>query len=156
MSEKNARRGPGPGHGPMGSGPVEKAKNFKKSGQRLLTQFGPFKIRMIIVFLFSIIGVIFNIISPKILGTATDAIVAGVKIGSIDFNLIKTILGYLVVMYILSAIFTYFQEYMMASISQNVVRKLRDDVSEKINNLPLKYFDENTVGDILSRVTNDT
>ncbi len=154
MSEKNVRRGPG--HGPMGSGPVEKAKNFKKSGRRLLTQFAPFKIKMIIVFLFSIIAVIFNIISPKILGTATDAIVEGVKIGSIDFSYIKSIIGYLVIMYVLSAIFTYFQEYTMASISQNVVRKLRNDISEKINNLPLKYFDENSIGDILSRVTNDT
>ena len=155
MSGRNMRRGPGgPGRGHMG--PVEKAKDFKKSGLRLLSRLYPFKYRLLIVVLASIIAVIFNIISPRILGDATDAIVDGVAIGTIDFVFIKKIIGYLIVMYSLSSLFTFFQEYMMASISQNVVRKLRDDVSEKVNNLPLKYFDENTIGDILSRVTNDT
>ncbi|MGB4437886.1 MAG: ABC transporter ATP-binding protein [Sedimentibacter sp.] len=154
MSDRNVKRGHG--HGPMGGGPVEKAKDFKKSGKRLITQFAPFKIKIIAVLITSIIAVIFNILSPKILGTATDAIVEGISTGLIDFGFIKTVITYLVVMYALSALFTYFQEYIMASVSQNVVRKLRTDVSDKINNLPLKYFDENTVGDILSRVTNDS
>jgi len=152
MSDRTVKRGPGA----MGAGPVEKAKDFKKSGKRLITQFAPFKIKIIAVLITSIIAVIFNIVSPKILGTATDAIVKGVSTGSIDFNFIKTVIISLVVMYALSALFTYFQEYIMASVSQNVVRKLRTDVSDKINNLPLKYFDKNTVGDILSRVTNDS
>ena len=156
MSERNQNQRRGFG-GPMAGGrPVEKAKDFKKSGQRLLKQFSPYKIRILFVIAASVIAVIFSILSPKILGSATDTLVKGVTEGTIDFIRIRTILLYLVVMYTLSSIFTFVQEYIMAGVSQNVVRKLRDDVSWKINKLPLKYFDDNTVGDILSRVTNDT
>jgi len=152
----NNRRGPG-GGGPMGSGaPVEKAKDFKSSGKRLVSFFKSQQNRIILVFLTSIISVIFSILSPKILGKGTDSLVEGVKTGVINFEYIKTIITYLVIMYGISALFAYIQEYVMASVSQNVVRKMRDDVSEKINKLPLIYFDSHAVGDILSRVTNDT
>lgn len=156
QNQNQNRRGPG-SHGPMGGGgAVEKAKNFKDSGKRLIKCLSPQKNSIGLVFFTSIISVVFSVFSPKILGKATDSIVDGVKHGSIDFNYIKTIIVYLLIMYVLSSLFSYFQEYVMASVSQNVVRKMRDDVSDKINQLPLKYFDSNTVGDILSRVTNDT
>ena len=156
MSENHNRRGSG-GHGPMGgAGAVEKPKNFKDSGKRLIHCLKPQKLKISMVFFTSVISVVLSVLSPKILGKATDSLVEGIKLGSIDFNYIKTIIIYLLVMYGLSSIFAYIQEYIMASVSQNVVKKMRYDVSEKINKLPLKYFDSNTVGDILSRVTNDT
>jgi len=156
MSENQKRRGSN-GYGPMGGGmAVQKAKNFKSSGKRLVESLKPQKHKIVMVFITSIISVLFSILSPKILGKATDSLVEGVKSGTINFNYIKTIIMYLLVMYGLSSIFAYIQEYVMASLSQNVVRKMRDDVSDKINKLPLKYFDSNKVGDILSRVTNDT
>lgn len=153
MSQHQNRRGPG---GPMGGMAVEKAKNFNRSGKRLIKYLGPQKNKIIIVLFTSIISVMFSVFSPKILGKATDSIVKGVKTGNIDFNYIKTIMVYLLIMYGLSSLFSYLQEYVMASVSQNLVRKMRDDASDKINKLPLKYFDANTVGDILSRVINDT
>lgn len=157
MSDRNSRRGPGGGHGPMGGGrPVEKAKDFKNSGKRLLGFFRPQLNRIIIVFMTSIISVVFSILSPKILGKGTDVLVQGIKTGVVDFEYIKKIVMYLLVLYLVSSLFSYIQEYVMASVSQNVVRKMRDDISDKINKLPLKYFDSNAVGDILSRVTNDT
>ena len=157
MSDRNNRRGPGGGHGPMGGGrPVEKAKDFKNSGKKLLGFFRPQLNRIIIVFMTSIISVVFSILSPKILGKGTDALVQGIKTGVVDFEYIKKIVMYLLVLYLVSSLFSYIQEYVMASVSQNVVRKMRNDVSDKINKLPLKYFDSNAVGDILSRVTNDT
>lgn len=157
MSDRNSRRGPGGGHGPMGGGgPVEKAKDFKNSGKRLLGFFRPQMNRIIIVFMTSIISVVFSILSPKILGKGTDVLVQGIKTGAVDFEYIKKIVMYLLVLYLVSSLFSYIQEYVMASVSQNVVRKMRDDISDKINKLPLKYFDSNAVGDILSRVTNDT
>lgn len=157
MADNNRKnQGPGPG-GPMGGGrPVEKAKNFKYSGKRLITFFKPQKNKIIIVFLTSIISVIFSILSPKILGKGTDSLVEGVKTGVINFDYIKTIITYLLIMYGISALFAYVQEYVMASVSQNVVRKMRNDISDKINKMPLKYFDAHAVGDVLSRVTNDT
>lgn len=156
MNDRNNQRRSG-GHGPMGGGrPVEKAKDFKNSGKRLLVSFKPQIYRIITVFITSIISVIFSILSPKVLGKGTDSLVEGVKTGVFNFEYIKTIIMYLFLLYIVSSLFSYIQEYIMASVSQNVVRKMRDDVSDKINKLPLKYFDQNAVGDILSRVTNDT
>jgi ATP-binding cassette subfamily B protein len=90
------------------------------------------------------------------LGKGTDALVDGVKTGTFDFEYIKQIVIYLLTLYVISSLFSYIQEYVMAGVSQNVVRRMRDNVSDKINRLPLKYFDQNAVGDILSRVTNDT
>jgi ATP-binding cassette, subfamily B, multidrug efflux pump len=156
MSDRNNQRRSG-GHGPMRGGrPVEKAKDFKNSGKRLLVSFKPQIYRIITVLITSIISVIFSILSPKVLGKGTDSLVEGVKTGIFNFEYIKTIIMYLFLLYIVSSLFSYIQEYVMASVSQNVVRKMRDDVSDKINRLPLKYFDQNAVGDILSRVTNDT
>ncbi len=158
MSEHNKKHsGPqGGGHGPFAARVVEKPKDFKKSAKRLMERFKQYKIRLYFVVITAILSVVFSVVSPKILGLAIDSLVNGVKSGTIDFSYIKQIIILLMILYGLSSIFTYIQEIIMASVSQNVVRKLRDDVSNKINKLPLKYFDQNAVGDILSRVTNDT
>lgn len=158
MSEHNKKHsGPqGGGFGPFAGRVVEKPKDFKKSAKRLMERFKQYKIRLYFVVITAILSVVFSVVSPKILGLAIDSLVNGVKSGNIDFSYIKQIIILLMILYGLSSIFTYIQEIIMASVSQNVVRKLRDDVSNKINKLPLKYFDQNAVGDILSRVTNDT
>lgn len=159
MSEKSGNSGPGrggPGFGRMGHGPVEKAKDFKKSGKRLLLEFKSYYLQVIFVIITSFIAVIFSILSPKILGNAIDALSSGLFAGAVDFILIKNILLSLVALYAFSSFFSFLQEYIMAGVSQSIIRKLRNEFSEKINKLPLKYFDDNSVGDILSRVTNDT
>lgn len=159
MSENNQHqnKNQGPMRGPMAAGrPIEKAKDFKKSFKRLVKRFNPYKLRIVFVLITAILGVVFSIASPKILGLATDSLVEGVKKGAIDFEYIKKIIFYLLILYGLSSLFTFIQEYIMTITSQHVVQKLREDVSNKINKLPLKYFDKNSVGDILSRVTNDT
>ena len=107
MSENQNRR-PSSGPGPMGGGmAVQKAKNFKSSGKRLVESLKPQKHKIVMVFITSIISVLFSILSPKILGKATDSLVEGIKSGTIDFNYIKTIIMYLLVMYCLSSIFAY-------------------------------------------------
>lgn len=156
MSQNQKQRGSF-GNGPMGGGRVaEKPKNFRNSGLRLIKCLNNQKIKIATVFLTSVISVLLSIIIPKILGKATDSIVESIKSGIINFEYIKTIIIYLLIMNGLSSLFAFLQEYVMSGVSQNVVRKMRNDISEKINNLPLKYFDSNSVGDILSRVTNDT
>lgn len=156
MSENQKKRGSF-SHGPMGGGRVaEKPKNFKDSGIRLIKCLKYQKLKITTVFFTSVISVLLSVISPKILGKATDSIVEGIKFGGINFEYIKTIIIYLLIMNGLSSLFAFLQEYVMSGVSQNVVRKMRNDISEKINNLPLKYFDSNSIGDILSRVTNDT
>lgn len=154
MGERNDKKNSGPGiRGNRMS--FEKPKDFMGSGKRLLSRFAPYKIKLIIVILTSIVGVIFSVLSPKVLAMATDSLVETIKVGFVDFSYIKTIAVYLIILYAISSLFSFIQEYVMAGVSQNVVKNLRNEFSTKINSLPLRYFDNNTVGDILSRVTND-
>ncbi|MBR0599093.1 ABC transporter ATP-binding protein [Sinanaerobacter chloroacetimidivorans] len=150
-----AGRGPGPGRGPQGMMPGEKAKNFKGTMKMLLQYIKPYQFKIILVFLFSIISTVFSILSPAILGNATDVIVTGVSAGGIDFEALFRILTFLMALYILSLLFGYFQGFIMAGVSQNITYQLRKSMSEKLDRLPLKYFDTKTHGEILSRVTND-
>jgi ATP-binding cassette, subfamily B, multidrug efflux pump len=150
------------GHGPGFSIPVEKAKDFKGTLKRLLVYLSPYKVQLIFIFITAILSVVFNILSPKILGLATTKIFEGVMMkinnvpgASIDFNYIGNILLYLAALYLFSALFQYIQHYLMASVSQNTVYNMRKDIDEKLTNLPLKYFDTEAHGDILSRVSND-
>ena len=149
--------GPGRGHGMM---PGEKAKNFKGSVLRLLVFLKPFAPVLIVIVICAIASTIFNIVGPKILGTATTTLAEGLiakysGTGGIDFSKIADILTKLLTIYILSAAFSYIQSWIMAGVTQKVTYKLRKDISEKINRLPLKYFDHQTHGEVLSRVTND-
>jgi ATP-binding cassette, subfamily B, multidrug efflux pump len=159
------RQGPGQGgHGPGGmiGRPVEKAKDFKGTLRRLLKYLKPYTFRLVIILLLTILSNTFGIISPKILGNATTIlytgevnILKGVPGASIDIHALVQILITLGILYLVSALFAYFQQYMMAFIAQGTVYDLRKAVFEKLNHLPLKYYDSHSHGDILSRVTND-
>ena len=153
-------RGPMGGHGKMGR-PGEKAKDFKGTMRTLLSYLAKYRLSIIIVFIFAIGSVTFSVIGPKILGKATTEIFNGLvrKVsgngGGIDFDAIKRILLTLLVLYIVSTIFSFVQGFIMSGISQKVAYNLRDELSKKINRLPMKYFDTKTHGEVLSRFTND-
>lgn len=159
MSETRSRRPMGRGpHGPIGPG--EKAKNFRGTMARLIKYLQPFWIPMILCILFSILSTVFTIIGPKILGNATTKLAEGIVAkysgnGSIDFAAIFEILRNLTIIYLISLLFSYLQGWIMAGVSQKVTYNLRREISRKINKLPLKYFDHQTHGEVLSRVTND-
>lgn len=156
--EDNERRQgrPGPRHGgPHAMMPGEKPKDFKRTMKTLLHYMKPYRIKAVVVFLFAIISTIFSIVSPAILGGATDVIVKGVLGNGIDFDRLFSILMLLIVLYVISSLFAYLQDYIMAGVSQRITYQLRKDMSEKVDRLPLKYFDGKTHGEILSRFTND-
>ncbi len=138
----------------------EKAKNFKGTIIKLIKYMRPYRLQLIFVLILAIISTIFNIVAPKILGNATTTLAEGLvakysQTGGIDFIKIKNILLTLIVIYIISASFNYFQSFLMTGITQKVTYNLRKEISEKINRLPLKYFDKQTHGEVLSRITND-
>jgi len=150
--------------GPMGmrsgSAPVAKAKNFKGTMKTLLKYLSEYKISIIIIILFAIFSTLFSIIGPKILGNATTELFNGFmsKISGgagIDFNKIKRILATLIILYIISAIFSFLQGYIMTGVSQKFTYKLRKEMSEKINRMPMSYFDKRAHGEVLSIITND-
>lgn len=152
------RRGP---RGPHGGGmPLEKAKDFKGSIVKLLGYMSKYKIGMILVVIFAVGSTVFNIVGPKISGKATTKLFNGLvsKIqgsGGIDFEAIKRLLLILLGLYCVSAIFSFVQGWIMTGISQKISYKLRKEISQKLNRLPMSYFDKNTHGEILSRITND-
>jgi ATP-binding cassette subfamily B protein len=152
------------GRGPMGHGrkgaPPEKAKDFKGTVRKLLAYMGSYKIALVMVMIFAIGSTIFNVIGPKILGNATTELFTGLVAklmgtGEIDFTKIGKILGGLLILYAVSGIFSFIQGWIMTAISQKMCFRMRKEISEKINRMPLKYFEKNTVGDVLSRITND-
>jgi len=153
------RRGP-MGHGPMG-GTGEKAKDFKGTFKKLLAYIGSYKFGILIVFLFAIASTVFNIVGPKILGKATTKIFEGImatisNTGSgIDFTYIGHIVFILVILYLVSAAFSYVQGYIMTGIAMRITYQLRKDVFAKLNHLPFSYFDKTTYGEVLSYMTND-
>ena len=164
MSEKNVNKAGPRGHGPMGGmgRTVEKPKNFKQTFRQLLDYLRPYRLRLIIVIIFAIGSSAFSIVGPKILGKATTKIfeglvskISGVEGGGIDFTSIGNILMLLTGLYIISTIFSYVQGFIVTGVAQNVSYNLRKEISEKVNRLPLKYFDTRTHGEVLSRVTND-
>lgn len=158
MSKKP--RGP-MGHGPHGGmGAGEKAKDFKGTIKKLSKYLSAYKIGLIFVLLFAIGSTIFNIVGPKILGKATTEIFTGLvgKVSGgtgINFGKIAEILIFLMCLYVLSAVFSFIQGYVMTGISQKLTYRLRKEISEKINRMPMNYFDTRTHGEVLSRVTND-
>ncbi len=138
----------------------EKANDFGGTVKKLIAYMRPYYLQIIFILIFAAASTIFTIIGPKILGNATTRLVEGLtakyrNTGSIDFDGIGRILITLLFIYIASAIFTYLQGWMMAGVTQKVTYNLRKEISGKINKLPLKYFDHQTHGEVLSRVTND-
>lgn len=147
-------------HKKPGRMPGEKAKDFKGTLRKLFDYMGEFKIQMFFVVIFAVGGTIFNIVGPKILGKATteifNGLVSKVSGGSgMDFGKIGKILLMTLGLYGLSALCSFVQGLIMTGISQKTTYRLRKDISEKINRMPMNYFDTKPVGEILSRVTND-
>ena len=171
--ERRTQQSGGMAGGPMGRGPmgalgrpVEKPKDFKGTLKRFLVYFVPQKYRLLVVLGAAILGTTFNIVGPKILGLATTRLFEGLiakyqafqrhqPAPGIDFKYIATVLLILLGLYIISAIFMYVQQYVMAGVAQRMVYRLRREVDEKLSRLPLKFFDSRTRGEILSRAVND-
>lgn len=154
-----AERRKGPGR-PGGLGgrmmPGEKAKDFGKTMKTLIGYLKPYKFRLAIVFIFAIASTVFTIISPTILGDATDKVVEGLMSGmGIDFSGLASILFLLLALYGCSLLFGVVQGWIMADVSQKVIYNLRDKMSTKLDRLPLRYFDSRTHGEIQSRMIND-
>lgn len=139
---------------------TDRAKDFKGTLRQLLRAMSRYKISLAVVVLFAILSTIFNIAGPKVLAQATTALANGwiAKLrgtGSIDFAFIGRILLILLGMYLLSSAFSFVQSWLMSGLSQKVCYDFRRQISEKINRLPLAYFEKRTVGEVLSRITND-
>ncbi|WP_315079071.1 ABC transporter ATP-binding protein [uncultured Clostridium sp.] len=142
----------------MGVG--EKAKNFKGTMSKLMDYLSEYKIAIILVFVFAIGSTIFSIVGPKILGNATTELFEGLmrKISGgsgINFDKIAKILGGLICLYVISAIFSFIQGILMTNVSQKLTYELRKELSEKIHRMPMKFFDGRTHGEVLSIFTND-
>jgi len=155
-------RGGGMGHGPgamMAGG--QKARDFKGTMKKLIKYLSEYKILIITVFIFAAASALFTIVGPKILGRATTKLFEGVmnKIAGagsgIDFDYIRNIILFLLGLYLLSTLFSYIQGWVMSKVSMKVTYRFRREISEKINRMPLKYFDGTNHGEVLSRVTND-
>ena len=163
MSKKEKRKQGGFGgmHGHGGGGSQEKAKDFKGTMKKLINYLSPYKFAILLVIVFAIGSAVFNIVGPKILGNATTKIFEGLvsKVSSggsgIDFDGILKTLTMLASLYVISSIFSFIQTFITSDISQKVSYNLRKSISEKINKLPLNYYDKKTNGEVLSRVTND-
>ena len=155
MNNDNQTNRPPRHHGPgMGRGPAEKAKDFKGATNRLLKELKNFKFMIITALLLAIIGAVLSIYAPNELSNLTDEISKGL-FGNMNMNNIIKIAILLSIIYILSALFTFIQSLIMTDIANKFAKDLRTRISIKINKLPLKYFDRNSTGDILSRITND-
>ncbi len=161
MSEVRTNRPPRrrPGGGPPGA-PVEKAKDFKGSMKKMLTYVKRYTWAIFAVMLFAAASTVFNIISPKILGMATTELFTGfaAKIsgnGGINFSKIGQILLATLLLYAFSSLMAFAQGWIMTTVSQKMTYRFRDEISKKIHRMPMKYFESKTVGEVLSRITND-
>lgn len=152
------------GHGgPMGHGPGapgEKAKDFKGTISKILAYMGHYKIALGFVIVFAIISTVFNVAGPKILSKATTELFTGLMSklsggSGIDFGKIGKILIALLCIYVVSSVFSFLQGWIMTGISQKMTFRMRKEISEKINRMPMDYFESRTVGEVLSRITND-
>jgi ATP-binding cassette subfamily B multidrug efflux pump len=158
MSSGNRpRRMGGPGRG---MAPGEKAKDFKGTFKKIVVYIGNYKFGVLGVMIFAICSTVFNVAGPKILGKATTALAEGLgrKIagtGGMDFDYIGKILLFVLGLYLLGAAFNFLQGWIMTGITQKICYRLRKEISEKINRMPMKYFESRTYGEVLSRITND-
>ncbi|MFD1887283.1 ABC transporter ATP-binding protein [Paenibacillus wenxiniae] len=165
MSNDNNRRPSGrpPGGGPMGGPPGmgmrlpgEKPKNFKATLRRLVRYLRPYRLHLLGVLIAALLSTLFSIFSPRVLGMATDELFNSVSGGrAIRFHYIFELLGILGGLYLFSALFSYIQQYWMASVTQNTVYEMRREIKQKLTRLPLSYYDRHSHGEVLSRVTND-
>jgi ATP-binding cassette subfamily B multidrug efflux pump len=164
--QASAPVGPMGGRGPMGGGPMammsrgEKARDFKGTLKKLIQYIGRYKLLILFIWILAIASTIASIVGPKILGNATTKLFEGVMAqisgtGSIDFIFIENILLEVLLLYLLSAALSYIQGWIMTNVAMDITYRFRKDIAQKINRLPLKYFDSTNHGEVLSRVTND-
>ncbi len=153
-SNNNNTKRRGPGSGPPGMMPAEKVKDFKGTMTKLLKYLKVYVPFIVTAVLLSFMGSILSVIGPDKIKDLTAVMEEGILTG-IDMNAVKEIAILLIILYGLSILFSYMQSLIMATVTQKISKKLRKDISEKINVVPLKYFDSTTYGDVLSRVTND-
>lgn len=151
MSKQGGPEG-GPGMAMAGGRP----KEFKKTLLRLISYFKPHRIRLGLVASMALIGTLFNVISPKLLGDATSSLYDSFSNGTrVEFPLLGQLLLWLLALYAASAMFTFLQQYVMAGISQRTIAAMRKEVNDKLTRLPLRYYDKHPYGDVLSRAVND-
>lgn len=157
-----------PQRGPMGGGQMgmmpgsgQKAKDFKKTILKLGEYLAPYKFQIVMVISFAIISTVFSIVGPKLLGKVTTKLVEGLFAYATgtglltDFKYMGTIITWLIILYIVSSLSTYIQSYIMSKVSMNVTYNLRNNIAQKMNTIPLNYYDTKTHGEVLSRITND-
>ena len=147
------RRGPGGGHG-GGPVPREKADDFRLAWRRLFDYMDRYRLGFVIALVVACVGTVLTLAGPNLISDVTDMIQEGLM-GPMDLDGIVSLCLLLVALYAVSAILTFVQQYIMTTISQRTASSFRRDISRKINRLPLRYFDSNTTGDVMSRVTND-
>ena len=161
MAEQRTRRPHGPMGGPgRGMMPGEKPKDFKNSIEKLVRYLGRYWYAIVAVMIFAVVSTVFSVAGPKVMARATNALVEGLgkKIagtGSIDFTYIAKVLLFTLGLYICSAVFSFIQGMIMTGITQKTCYRMRKEISEKINRMPMKYFESRTYGEVLSRITND-
>ena len=161
MAEQRTRRPRGPMGGPgRGMMPGEKPKDFKNSIGKLVRYLGRYWYAIVAVMIFAAVSTVFSVAGPKVMARATNALVEGLgkKIagtGSIDFTYIAKVLLFTLGLYICSAVFSFIQGMIMTGITQKTCYRMRKEISEKINRMPMKYFESRTYGEVLSRITND-
>ena len=161
MAEQRTKRPRGPMGGPgRGMIPGEKSKDFKNSIEKLVRYLGRYWYAIVAVMIFAAVSTVFSVAGPKVMARATNALVEGLgkKIagtGSIDFTYIAKVLLFTLGLYICSAVFSFIQGMIMTGITQKTCYRMRKELSEKINRMPMKYFESRTYGEVLSRITND-
>lgn len=162
MSEEEKPKPPQrPQAGQMGgpprmSLPGEKPKDFKGTLRRLLSYLKPYRMQLLVVLIAAVLSTLFSIVAPRIMGMATDELFNSVTGGTaINFRYIIDLLMILAGLYLFSSLFAYFQQYFMSGVAQNTVYEMRRDVKSKLSRLPLRYYDRQSHGEVLSRVTND-
>lgn len=161
MAEQRTKRPRGPMGGPgRGMMPGEKPKDFKNSIEKLVRYLGRYWYAIVAVMIFAAVSTVFSVAGPKVMARATNALVEGLgkKIagtGSIDFTYIAKVLLFTLGLYICSAVFSFIQGMIMTGITQKTCYRMRKEISEKINRMPMKYFESRTYGEVLSRITND-
>ena len=147
----------GPGRG---MAPGEKAKDFKDSIRKMLRYMGKYKIAVVFVMIIAACSTVFSVAGPKVLGKATTALASGLMAkvagtGGIDFTYIGKILLFVLGLYLLSSVLSFIQGWIMTGITQKICYRMRKEITEKINRMPMKYFESRTYGEVLSRITND-
>lgn len=160
MAEQSRNHPPRRGHGGPPGAPHEKAKDFKGTIKQLIQYLGNYKFAVVIVCVFAAASTVFNVYAPKILGNATTKLYEGIVakmmgVGGIDFVAIGKILLTVLAIYGISVVCSFVQSYMMTTVVQNVTYRMRKEITEKIGRMPMKYFEKNSVGEVLSRITND-